>query len=102
MGAHVRVDLLLGALPPRVLVWFERGIDFVGFVICVAMAWFAWVNLSNSMMFNAMQMKYFNVPEWWSLSFVEASFVLLAIEFVFRFFRAEHIAEELDDLNKGM
>ena len=54
------------------------------------------------MMFNAMQMKYFNVPEWWLLSFVEASFVLLAIEFVFRFFRAEHIAEELDDLNKGM
>ena len=102
MGAHVRVDLLLSALSPRWLIVFERVIDVVGFVVCMTMAWYAWVNLSNSLKFNAMLMKYFNVPEWWLLSVVLASFVLLAIEFVFRFFRAEHIGEEIDDVNKGM
>ena len=53
-------------------------------------------------MFGAVQMKYFNFPEWWLLSVVLASFLLLSLEFVFRFFRAEQVEEELDDLNKSL
>ena len=102
LGDHVRVDLLLSALPRGTLILFERAIDVIGCAICTGMAWFSWVNLSNSVMFGAVQMKYFNVPEWWLLSVVLASFVLLAIEFVFRFFRAEHVLEELDEDKKGM
>jgi TRAP-type C4-dicarboxylate transport system permease small subunit len=102
LGAHVRVDLLLSALPRKVLILVERAIDVFGCVICIAMAWFTWVNLANSRMFDAMLMKYFNVPEWWLLAIVLVSFALLAIEFVFRFFRADHVAEELDHLNEGM
>jgi TRAP-type C4-dicarboxylate transport system permease small subunit len=102
LGAHVRVDLLLSSLPRGGLIVLERVIDIAGCVICAAMAWFAWINLSNSIMFGAMLMKYFNVPEWWLLSVVFVSFVLLAIEFVFRFFRADHVAEELEDQKGGM
>ncbi|MEO1493761.1 MAG: TRAP transporter small permease [Pseudomonadota bacterium] len=102
LGAHVRVDLILGALPPRALIGLERVIDILGCIICSGMAWFSWVNLSNSVMFDAMLMKYFNVPEWWLLSIVFCSFTLLAIEFVFRFFRADHVAEELEDPQGGM
>ena len=102
MGSHVRVDLLLTNLPRRGLILFERAIDIIGFIICATMAWFSWVNLSNSKMFGAVQMKYFNVPEWWLLSVVLASFLLLSLEFVFRFFRAEQVEEELDDLNKSL
>lgn len=102
LGAHVRVDLLLGNLPRHVLILFERLIDVIGIIISLAMVWFSWINLSNSWIFNAVQRKYFNVPEWILLCVVLTSFVLLAIEFLFRFFRAEHIAEELDHLNEGM
>lgn len=102
LGAHVRVDLLLSNLPRRALILFERTIDIIGCVICTGMAWFSWVNLSNSIMFDAMLMKYFNVPEWWLLSVVFISFALLAVEFVFRFFRADKIAEELEDPQGGM
>ena len=102
LGAHVRVDLLLTALPRGTLILFERTIDVIGCAICIAMAWFSWVNLSNSLMFDAMLMKYFNVPEWWLLCVVLTSFVLLAIEFVFRFFRAEHVVEELEEDRKGV
>lgn len=102
LGAHVRVDLLLSSLPRQALLLLERAIDVLGCVICIAMAWFTWVNLSNSRMFDAMLMKYFTVPEWWLLAIVLVSFLLLAIEFVFRFFRAEHVTEELDHLNEGM
>lgn len=102
LGAHVRVDLLLSALPKGALVPFERVVDIIGFIICAAMAWFAWVNLSNSILFGAVLMKYFNVPEWWLLSVVLTSFVLLAIEFVFRFFRADALADALDDPKAGL
>lgn len=102
LGAHVRVDLLLSALSPKNLILFERITNVIGCIICLTMTWFAWVNLSNSMMFGAVQMKYFNVPEWWLLSVVLASFSLLAIEFVFRFLRADKIAEELDDPQGGV
>lgn len=102
LGAHVRVDLLLSNLPRKALILFERIIDVIGIIICLAMAWFSWINLSNSWIFNAVQRKYFNVPEWILLCVVLASFVLLATEFIFRFFRAEHLAEELDHLNEGM
>lgn len=102
LGAHVRVDLLLSALPKPVLVMFERGIDVIGCLICLTMTWFAYVNLSNSVMFNAMLMKYFNVPEWWLLAVVLATFSLLSLEFIFRFFRAENLADELEDQQQGM
>ncbi len=102
LGAHVRVDLLLSSLPRSALVMFERVIDIIGCIICTGMAWFSWVNLSNSVMFDAMLMKYFNVPEWWLLAIVFATFILLAIEFTFRFFRADHVAEELEDRTGGM
>lgn len=102
LGAHVRVDLLLSILPPAALVLVERAIDVFGFVVCMAMAWFTWINLSNSLMFNAVLMKYYNMSEWVLLSVVLTSFILLSIEFIFRFFRASHVAEELDHLNEGM
>ena len=102
LGAHVRVDLLLTSVSQSTLIKLERAIDIFGFIISLAMAWFSWVNLSNSWIFNAVQMKYFNVPEWWLLSVVLISFLLLATEFVFRFLRAEHVSDELDDLNQGM
>ncbi|MGB0507578.1 MAG: TRAP transporter small permease [Pikeienuella sp.] len=102
LGAHVRVDILLSALPRRGLILFERIIDVAGCLICLTMTWFAYVNLSNSVMFDAMLMKYFNVPEWWLLAVVLATFSLLSLEFIFRFFRAENLAEELDDPQQGM
>ena len=49
-----------------------------------------------------MQMKYFNVPEWWLLSVVLTTFGLLALEFVFRFFRADTVAKELEDTQGGV
>ena len=102
LGSHVRVDLLLSALPRNTLILFERGIDLVGCAICLVMAWFSYVNLSNSLMFDAVLMKYFNVPEWWLLSVVLTTFILLALEFIFRFFRADGLADELDGAQKGV
>ena len=102
LGAHVRVDLLLSNVPQSAQVLLERIIDVIGIIICLAMAWFSWINLSNSWMFNAVQRKYYNVPEWILLCVVLVSFILLATEFMFRFFRAEQISEKSDHLNEGM
>ena len=89
-------------VPQSAQVLLERIIDVIGIIICLAMAWFSWINLSNSWMFNAVQRKYYNVPEWILLCVVLVSFILLATEFMFRFFRAEQISEKSDHLNEGM
>jgi TRAP-type C4-dicarboxylate transport system permease small subunit len=87
MGAHVRVDLILSALPKHVLVWVERAVDLLGVVVCLAMVWYGAANRSSAWSFGSMQMKYFNVPEWWLLSVVVVAFTLLTLEFALRFVR---------------
>ena len=88
LGAHIRVDLLLFALPPSVRLTTERVIDLLGVIICCAMIRYGAINLGNAWSFGSEQMKYFNVPEWWLLSVIVIAFSLLALEFALRFLRA--------------
>ena len=36
---HVRLDMLLGALPGRAAYWLERGADVLGLLICAVFVW---------------------------------------------------------------
>lgn len=87
LGAHVRVDLLQTALPRRAATLLDRVLDGIGLVICLTLIWFGAINLSTSYAFKSMQMKYFNVPEWWLLTVFVVSFSLLALEFLCRLLR---------------
>ncbi|WP_416899685.1 MAG: TRAP transporter small permease [Minwuia sp.] len=86
--AHVRVDLLVSNLPGRLTAAMERALDVFGLAVCLTLVWFGWANLSSAWMFQSMQMKYFQMPEWALLAVFVACFVLLAVEFVFRLIRS--------------
>ena len=102
LGAHVRVDLVISALSTRAARVLDRLLDFLGFTICALLMFYGTINLRDAYAFGSMQMKYFNVPEWWLLTVFVVSFVLLGIEFLSRMARGGDAAADHDDLSGGM
>ncbi|WP_417517603.1 TRAP transporter small permease [Minwuia sp.] len=88
LNAHVRVDLIVGNVPPAVGRVMERALDLLGLAICLTLLWFGWANLTSAWMFQSMQHNYFQMPEWILLSGFVACFVMLAVEFLFRLLRS--------------
>ena len=86
-GQHVRIDIVLTMVPPQIAWLMEALGDLLGFAVCfvlvrygVSMSYDSWTTGSTTI-------KNLIFPEWWLLSLLPACFVLLAIEFVFRFYR---------------
>jgi len=83
-GQHIRVDILLTALPPRMAWYLEWVADTLGLACCLFMAWYGakatWASWSS----GALSIKTLVTPEWWSLAPLPAMFVLLSIEMLFR------------------
>jgi TRAP-type C4-dicarboxylate transport system permease small subunit len=83
-GQHIRVDIVLRAIPPRVAWALEWLGDAIGLVTCVVMAGFAGQAAWASYKAGAVNIKTLVTPEWWWLSPLPLVFVLLAIEMLFR------------------
>ena len=88
-GQHIRVDIMLQAIPPQ-LAWCLEWIgDVVGFACCVAIAWFGTQAAWSSYVSGAVNIKTLVTPEWWALAPLPFVFVLLAIEMIFRMVRLQ-------------
>lgn len=86
-GQHIRLDILLAAVPAR-LAWFmEMAADLVGFAVCVVLVRYSLVMTLDSARLNSITIKNLVFPEWWTLAPLPVCFILLAVEFVFRFQR---------------
>jgi TRAP-type transport system small permease protein len=83
-GQHIRVDIVLRAIPPRVAWALEWLGDAIGLVTCLVMAGFASQAAWSSYKAGAVNIKTLVTPEWWWLSPLPLVFVLLAIEMLFR------------------
>lgn len=83
-GQHVRVDLMLVALPARVGWAVEIVGDAVGLATALAFAWFGAAAAADSLASGSLVMKTFIFPEWWVLVPLPVAMALVAIEFAFR------------------
>ena len=89
-GQHIRVDVLLRAVPHR-LAWIMEWIgDILGLACSLLMLAYSWRNVAESVAAGSQTIKTLILPEWWSLAPLPAAFALLAIEFVFRMHRLYH------------
>jgi TRAP-type C4-dicarboxylate transport system permease small subunit len=83
-GQHIRVDIVLQAIPRRVAWGLEWVGDLLGLACCLFMTWYgskaAWASYAG----GALNIKTLVTPEWWSLAPLPLVFALLAIEMVFR------------------
>lgn len=89
-GQHIRVDILLRAIPRQAAWVCEWVSDAAGLAACAAMAWMGWIMTGKSYAAGAMQTRSLVIPEWWLLVGIPVAFALLAIEFVFRMWRLAH------------
>jgi TRAP-type C4-dicarboxylate transport system permease small subunit len=83
-GQHIRIDIVLNAIPPR-LAWLLEWVgDVIGLACCVIFVWYGVSVAAASFADGAITIKTLVLPEWWLLAPMPVAFALLAIEFVFR------------------
>jgi TRAP-type transport system small permease protein len=86
-GQHVRIDMVLVLVPPR-LAWFcEAVADILGFTASLVLVWYGAIMTVQSARLSSLTIKNLVFPEWWLLWPLPVCFALLALEFVFRFHR---------------
>lgn len=83
-GQHIRVDILLQALPRRLAWSLEWVGDVIGFACCGFIAWYGAKAAWSSYASGAVNIKTLVTPEWWALAPLPIVFTLLAIEMLFR------------------
>jgi TRAP-type transport system small permease protein len=87
---HIRVDILLRALPGRTAWALEWVGDILGLACSLYFVWYGWAVLAASYQAGAITIKTLITPEWWMLAPLPLAFLLLAIEFLFRMHRLAH------------
>lgn len=81
-NAHVTVDLLTAALPPRIARSLARIVAAGGCALSSVFLVYAVEAALTSASRGSMIRTAFVVPEWWALSAAPAGFALIAIEFL--------------------
>jgi len=88
-GQHIRVDIVLRAVPPRLGWYFEWISDALGLACCLVIAWYGARATFASFSSGALSIKTLVTPEWWMLAPLPVAFLLLAVEMAFRMRRLQ-------------
>lgn len=83
-GQHIRIDVLLRAIPRRLAWYCEWAVDLIALGCCAVIAWYGVMAVLSSHAIGGTVVKVLSVPEWWLLAPLPAAFTLLAIEVLFR------------------
>jgi TRAP-type C4-dicarboxylate transport system permease small subunit len=89
-GQHIRVDILLRAVPAKLGWLLEWAGDILGLACSLYFVWYGWKVMAASYASGAISIKTLVTPEWWLLVPLPLAFALFAIEFVFRMHRLAH------------
>ena len=86
-GQHVRIDMMLVLVPPRLAWAMEAMADLVGLAASLVLVWYGTLMTAQSARLGSLTIKNLVFPEWWLLAPLPICFALLALEFVMRFHR---------------
>ena len=89
-GQHIRVDIVLRAIPKRPAWYCEWIADFVALACCLVMVAYGTRMTWASFKSGAMTIKTMITPEWWLLAPLPVTFLLLGVEVLFRMRRLLH------------
>lgn len=84
-GAHVRIDILLTTLPPGAARTLARLVDLAGAALSLLFAYYGLLAVIDAWQIGSVQLKTFAIPEWYLLSLIPFSMLLMAVEFLLRF-----------------
>jgi len=83
-GQHIRVDIILRAVPPAVGWIFEWIVDALAMSCCAVIAWYGARAALASWQAGSMSIKTLITPEWWLLCVLPLAFLALTLEMFFR------------------
>lgn len=83
-GQHIRIDIVLRAIPRHAAWYLEWICDFLALACCALIAVYGWKATAASLAIGSMVVKTLTVPEWWLLAPLQLTFALLAVEVLFR------------------
>ena len=83
-GQHIRVDIVLRAVPPRLGWVFEWIVDVLALGCCALIAWYSGRAALASYQAGSLSIKTLVTPEWWLLSMLPVAFVALSLEMLLR------------------
>ena len=83
-GQHIRVDIVLRAVPNRLGWIFEWVVDFLGLACCLLITWYGARAALASFQAGSVSIKTLITPEWWLLSVLPVAFLALSLEMLFR------------------
>jgi TRAP-type C4-dicarboxylate transport system permease small subunit len=83
-GQHIRVDIVLRAVPPAVGWAFEWAVDLLAMGCCAIIAWYGARAAFASWHAHSLSIKTLITPEWWLLSVLPVAFLALTLEMLFR------------------
>jgi len=83
-GQHIRVDIVLRAVPKPLGWTFEWLVDTLAMGCCAVIAYYGARAALASWQAGSMSIKTLITPEWWLLSVLPVAFLALTIEMLFR------------------
>ncbi len=83
-GQHIRVDIVLRAVPKRVGWVFEWIVDVLGLACCLVITYYGARAALASFKAGSVSIKTLVTPEWWLLSVLPVAFLALSLEMLFR------------------
>lgn len=83
-GQHIRIDVLLRAIPARLAWYLEWAADLIALACCSTIALYGFKAVLSSHAIGGTVVKVISVPEWWLLAPLPIAFLLLAVEVLFR------------------
>lgn len=90
-GAHVRVDVLVSALPKAVAARLEQVMDVAGSGLCLILFYYGIRATLSEFEDGTLPDKDLRIANWYMVAVFAGSFLLLAVEFLLRFRRADEI-----------
>ena len=91
-GQHIRVDIVVRAVPPRAGWLMEWMVDLLGLACCAVIAWYSARAAFASFKAGSVSIKTLVTPEWWLLIALPIAFTALTIEMLLRM-RRLYLAE---------
>lgn len=83
-GQHIRVDILLRAIPAPVAWTLEWLMDLLALATCALIVWYGIGASVDSMRAGSQVIKSVIFPEWWTIAPLPVCFALVGIEVLFR------------------
>lgn len=100
-GAHVRVDLLVDALPKAAAAKMEQALDIAACILCLALCFYGLRGAILEYEDYTLPDKSLRIYNWIILTVFAFSFFMLAIEFLLRFRRAREVAVDENSTAKA-